>query len=106
MVERAQRNTDDNARVEFNSPKSLGHETLDDNIALLRRYAGNLFDYLDPPIEDVEAQDELRLALAEKMMDRGDYDLARKSARQISRGPLRARAEQLLSDLGEQGSGI
>ena len=61
-------------------------------------------DYLDPPIDDPVQRDELRLALAEKMMDRGDDDLARKSASGISQEPLRARAEEILSDLDERDS--
>ncbi len=106
LVKNAPRNTDDNARVEFSAPKSLGLETIGDNTVMLRQYGGNLLDYFDPPLTDPERIDGFRLALAEALMRRGDFDLAVQSVREVSDGPLRARADRILSELDAIASGI
>jgi len=106
LVRNAPRNTDDNARVEFNAPKSMGAETIGPNISLLRQFGGDIFDYIEPPVDDPARRDELRLALAERMYDRGDFDLALRAASEVSDGPFRARAEALLAALAERGPDI
>ena len=106
MVQGAARNTDDNARVEFSAPKSLGSETITDNLTLLRRFGGDPLDYVDPPVEDPVARDELRLSIAEALLRRGNYDLALESARRVGKGPQKARADRILTLLASESSGI
>ena len=97
LVDGAPRNTDDNARVEFSAPKTLGMPTIDANLEMIHRYRADLLDYLDPSVDDPEQRDRIRLQLAESWLYRGDYELAAAAAEQIPDGPLRARAEQILS---------
>jgi len=97
LVEGAPRNTDDNARVEFSAPKTLGMPTIDANLEMIHRYRADLLDYLDPAVEDPQERDRIRLELAESWLYRGDYELAATAAEQVSDGPLRARADQVLS---------
>ena len=47
-VEGAGRNSDDNARVEFSAPKSIGMQTIDDNLQLLDRYLTDPISLLAP----------------------------------------------------------
>jgi len=101
LAQNAPRNTDDNARVEFNSPRSLGSQTIEPNMALLRRYAVSPIDNLTPPVEDPVQRDALRLDLAEVLMRRGDYDLALQSISAVKAGPQRPRAEELLTELDD-----
>jgi spermidine synthase len=105
MVAGAARNTDDNARVEFSAPKSLGSETITDNLVLLRRFNGDPLDYIDPPVTDRAARDELRISIAEALLRRGNYDLALEQARQVGEGPQEARAAKILSLLAAESSG-
>jgi len=105
LVEGAARNTDDNARVEFSAPKSLGSETITDNLVMLRRFTGDPLNYLDPPLEDQAASDELRVSIAEAMLRRGNHDLALQQARQVGEGPHKARATKILSLLAAESSG-
>jgi spermidine synthase len=98
-VDGAPRNTDDNARVEFSAPKTLGMYTLDENLAVLREYIADPLGYVAPRIDDPLELDRLRLGLAEVWYWRGEYDLAADSARRVSEGPLKARAEELLQDV-------
>jgi spermidine synthase len=99
LVAGAPRNTDDNARVEFSAPKTLGLYTLEENLALLRQYTADPLSYVTPPLEDPLESDRLRLSLAEAWFWRGDYDLAAESARRVSEGPLRVRAEEILQEV-------
>jgi spermidine synthase len=99
LVDGAPRNTDDNARVEFSAPKTLGMYTLDENLAVLREYIADPLGYVAPRIDDPLELDRLRLGLAEVWYWRGEYDLAADSARRVSEGPLKARAEELLQDV-------
>jgi spermidine synthase len=99
MVEGAPRNTDDNARVEFSSPKSLGRTTIPENVAMLRRFGSNPLDYLSPSVVDPEVRDRILLDLAEVWLLDGNYDLADPTARLALGGPHAARAERLLARL-------
>jgi len=99
LVDGAPRNTDDNARVEFSAPKALGLYTLEENLALLRQYTADPLGYVAPPIDDPLELDRLRLELAEAWYWREEYDLAADSARRVSEGPLRARAEEILQQV-------
>jgi len=95
LVEGAPRNTDDNARVEFSAPRTLGMPTIDANLEMIHRYRADLLDYLDPAVDDPQERDRIRLGLAESWLVRGDYDLAIDAAEQVSDGPLRARADRI-----------
>jgi spermidine synthase len=98
LVDGAPRNTDDNARVEFSAPKTLGLSTIDDNLALLDRYRTDPLEQVDPTVVGFEERDELRLGLAEVWLFRGDYSLAAESARQVSDGPLSVRATKIIEE--------
>jgi spermidine synthase len=97
LVDGAPRNTDDNARVEFSAPKTLGMPTIDANLEMIHRHRADLLDYLDPAVDDPQERDRIRLELAESWLYRGDYELAAAAAQQVADGPLRARADQVLS---------
>jgi spermidine synthase len=99
LVVGAPRNTDDNARVEFAAPKTLGVATGEDNIAMLRALRPDPFAYVEPEITDREERDGLLLDLAEIWRRRGERALARKAAGRAVDGPLGERAETLLKKL-------
>lgn len=99
LVDGAARNTDDNARVEFSAPKTLGLYTLDDNLALLRGIATDPLEILDPPPPDPQARDRMQLELVRIWGRRGYDDLAQSAARRVTDGPLKAEAEQILAEL-------
>jgi spermidine synthase len=101
LVEGAPRNTDDNARVEFSAPKTLGMYTLAENIALIRSFNAGPLDHFEPAVTDPGERDEILVRLAEKWYRREDYDLAEWSALQVSDGPWLERAEQVLAQLRE-----
>ena len=97
LVDGAPRNTDDNARVEFSAPKTLGMPTIDDNLEMIRRYRADLLDYLDPSVDDPDERERIWLQLAESWLFRGDYDLAIEATEQISAGPFREEADRILA---------
>ena len=97
LVDGAPRNTDDNARVEFSAPKSLGRNTQPKNTALLREYQADLLEYVQPPPENEAERNRLRLRLAEALLYHGDGDLAALVAQSVSDGPLRTRADEILA---------
>ena len=97
LVDGAPRNTDDNARVEFSAPKTLGMPTIEANIEMLYRHRADLLDYLDPAVDDPVEQDRLRLQLAESWLYRGDYELAIEAAEQVSDEQFRERADRILA---------
>ncbi|HXV75679.1 MAG TPA: fused MFS/spermidine synthase [Candidatus Polarisedimenticolaceae bacterium] len=92
----APRNTDDNARVEFSAPKTLGVSTVVENLEMIRAHRADPLDYLVPPPTDPIDRDRLRMGLAEASIRRGDLELAEEHARQVTDPPLKARAERLL----------
>jgi hypothetical protein len=96
LVADAPRNTDDNARVEFSAPKSLGLQTIDDNLHMLREFRTDPLSMVRPPVDDPEQRDQLRMRLAEIWLYRGDYTLAVESAKEVSEGPLAARAAEIV----------
>ncbi len=96
LVEGAPRNTDDNARVEFSAPRTLGLPTVDENLAMIRKHRADLLSYIEPGIGEDEERDRIRLYLAEAWLMRGDFTLAVETARQIPEGPLRARADEIV----------
>jgi len=104
MVEGATRNTDDNAKVEFSAPKALGLYTLPENLAIIRRYMADPLKHVAPPITDPEELDRMYLILATRWLQRGDHDLAISSAQKVAPGPLRERAEEILSRANESAS--
>lgn len=95
LVAGAPVNTDDNARVEFSAPKTLGLYTLDENLALIHRYLADPFDHVRPAIEDQPTLDRMRVELAERQLRRGYFDVAADSARRVSDGALRERADRI-----------
>jgi spermidine synthase len=97
MVEGATRNTDDNAKVEFSAPKALGLYTLPENLAVIRQYMTDPLDYVEPAITDPAELDRVQLILASKWLQRGDFELAISSAEEVSPGPLRERAEEIIA---------
>jgi spermidine synthase len=101
LVAGAARNTDDNARVEFSAPKSLGLYTIDDNITMLRTFNADPLDYLDPP-PTPEQIDALRLAFAAVWVSRGNKDLAEDALRQVAEGPLAAAADELMLQIRDR----
>lgn len=99
LVADAPRNTDDNARVEFSAPKTLGLLTLADNLKVLRQFVSDPLDQVAPPIADPARRDELDVSLAELWYYRGDYDLAADAAGRVADGPFRERADRVLSEI-------
>ena len=99
LVVGAPRNTDDNARVEFAAPKTLGLQTGDDNVAMLREFRPDPIAYVVPPLTDREARDRILLDLAEVWHRRGERSLAKEAAGRTVDGPLRERAETFFSGL-------
>ena len=98
MVQGAPRNTDDNARVEFSAPKTLGVYTIDDNILMLRTFGADPLDYFDPP-PPADRIDELRLSFARSWAARENYDLALQAAQQVTGGPLGEPANELIQKI-------
>jgi len=96
LVEDAPRNTDDNARVEFSAPKTLGVYTLDDNLEMLRAYASDPLDYVVPEIRDRRTRDEMGLELAQSFLDRGYLDLASSTVARVGDSSLIERKDRLL----------
>lgn len=101
LVEGAPRNTDDNARVEFSAPKTLGLYTLKDNLEMLRRYGADPLQYIRPLPDDAEARDRIHLELARIWLARGDRSLAVESAGRIGSPPLAVEAQALLAKARE-----
>jgi len=101
LVDGAPRNTDDNARVEFSAPKTLGMPTIDANLEMIHRHRADLLGYLDPAVDDPLERDRLRLQLAETWLYRGDYELAIEAAEQISDAQFRERADRILAQAQE-----
>ena len=101
MVAGAARNTDDNARVEFSAPRSLGLYTIDDNLSMLRTFNADPLDYMDPPPAPDEV-DTLRLTFAAAWASRGNKDLAEDALRRVANGPLAARADELMRQIRER----
>ena len=99
LVDGAPRNTDDNARVEFAAPKTLGVQTGDENIAMLRKLKPDPLSYVRPPVTDREEQDRILLDLAEIWWRRGDRRLARQAAERAADGPLHERAAAFLEKI-------
>jgi spermidine synthase len=106
MVEGAIRNTDDNAKVEFSAPKTLGLYSLPENLAIIRRYMTDPLEYVDPPITDPAMLDRINLIFASEWYRRGDYDLAISAADMVSPGPLRARADKIISWANSKASNL
>ena len=102
LVEGAPRNTDDNARVEFSAPKTLGLYTLKTNLRLIRSFLGDPLGILDPLPGDVEAQDQIRIEIAWAWVYRREYDLAARIAAEITSESLRPQAEALLARLEQE----
>jgi len=104
FVEGAPRNTDDNARVEFSAPKTLGTYTLVENRALIHSYLDDPLEYVEPAVTDPEKRDETRLLLAKRWLAVGDDDLAEASARRALGGLLDTEAAEILKKLVETGA--
>jgi spermidine synthase len=104
FVASAPRNTDDNARVEFSAPKTLGTYTLAGNMALIRRYLADPLDYIEPPVTDAEERDRIRLLLARRWLALEDDALVEAVARKALKGPLHEEAEEILERLQEDRS--
>lgn len=97
FVEGAPRNTDDNARVEYSAPKSLGSDTTYDNIELMRSYRADVVDYLQPPLRTETEVDHLRFRLATTWASRREIDLASEELEKIRTEELADRAAQVIS---------
>jgi spermidine synthase len=106
LIEGAPRNTDDNARVEFSAPKTLGVYTLDDNIAMLRRFTADPLERLATPVTDPEELDGYRIRMASRWYARGDLDLAADAAGRVTTEIHRQRAEDLLRQIEEYRAGL
>jgi spermidine synthase len=99
LIEGAPRNTDDNARVEFSAPKTLGVYTLDDNLAMLRAYTSDPLDYVAPEIRDPLARDEMGLDLAESLLGRGYLELASETVARVGDPSLDERKARLVQSI-------
>jgi hypothetical protein len=102
LVEGAPRNTDDNARVEFSAPKTLGLYTLKTNLRLIRGFMGDSLAVVDPPPEPLLERDQIRLEIAWAWVYRREYDLAARIAAEITSEDLRPHAEALLARLEQE----
>ena len=91
----AERNTDDNARVEFSAPTALYTNTLDSNLARLRGLAPDPFRYV--PVSGEPTVDQLRLAYAWGLRRRGRGEEAEAAARRLLGGPLDGPAAEFLA---------
>lgn len=99
LIQGADRNTDDNARVEFAAPRKFGADTLGPNRARIHALSTDPLDEVDPPIDDAEMLARHRLRLAQNWLWRGDHDLAARAAHEILDGPHRAAAEEILAKI-------
>jgi hypothetical protein len=63
---------------------------------MLRKYSGNVLDYVEPPIDDPLERDRLRVALVAALLHRGERELAQRTARDVTEQALRAEATGLL----------
>ena len=97
LTANAARNTDDNARVEFSAPRSLGLNTQPANTALLRSFRADPLDYVVPPFTDPRSRDRLRLDLALALLERGDPDLAAGQAGRVVTPELQEEAARIRS---------
>lgn len=95
LVAGAGRNTDDNARVEFSAPRSLGLNTLPANVALLRSFPSDALAYLAPSVTDPRQSDRIRLDLARILLERGATDLAATQAGLVKTAELLDEAARL-----------
>lgn len=94
LVNGAARNTDDNARVEFSAPRSLGLNTQPDNGKLLRSFRADPISYFASKAEPLR-RDQVRLDLARALMSRGDVDLALEQADRVRSAELREEAARV-----------
>ncbi len=97
LVAGASRNTDDNARVEFSAPKAMYEDTSDPTLAYIERFAVSPLDHVTPAPVTPEDRDRLRVQLVRAWLARKEVGRARRLAAEITTGPLRAEAEQLLA---------
>ena len=97
FVNGAARNTDDNARVEFSAPKTMGLDTIDDNLAVIARFEADPLEYLEPRPGSPEETGRVRLALLKAWIRRGRAARARELLAQMPEGPYRGEAEEALS---------
>ena len=101
FVADAARNTDDNARVEYSAPRSLGKDTTGDNVALLRSFRADPLRYVEPkPGSEAEAN-QFRINLAYTWLQRQEPDLARQEIGKIQASDDTEGIEQLL-DLADK----
>ncbi len=98
FVAGAERNTDDNARVEFSAPRTLYEFTSGETLAKIAEIAVDPIDYVDPrPASRVE-EDRLRLRLAKACLDRRQATRAKRIATELLKGPLDEEASKFLKD--------
>ncbi|MBZ5638206.1 MAG: fused MFS/spermidine synthase [Acidobacteriia bacterium] len=97
LVAGANRNTDDNARVEFSAPKAMYEDTSDSTLAYIERFAASPLDQVVPSPGTPEERDRLRVQLVKAWLARGEAGRARKLAAEISTDPFRAEAQRLLT---------
>jgi len=89
FVDGAQRNTDDNARVEFSAPRALYRDTLQANLEFLHGFAEDPLELTaTSELPDPETRDRLRLDLARAYLARGRAADARPILRALAGGPL------------------
>jgi spermidine synthase len=103
LIEGAPRNTDDNARVEFSAPKTLGVSTVDENNRLIHGAMGDPLAVIRPVPADTAEADHLRLALARIWLRRETYDLVVSAARAVTTEDLRGEADGLLLEAARKG---
>ena len=100
LIEGAERNTDDNARVEFSAPKTFGVYTLPENLKLLRQYTSDPLEIISPQ-PTAEERDPLLLQLARQLFFRREYDLAREQLARITDPELSDRVAELAARIDE-----
>jgi spermidine synthase len=97
LVAGADRNTDDNARIEFSAPRAMYEDTTDATLGLIEKFAVSPLEYVEPAPASPEERDRLRVELVRAWIARRGTKHARRIAAEIAEGPLWDEANRLLA---------
>ncbi len=97
---RAERNTDDNARVEFSAPRTLYAPTSEETLARIAELAVDPIGHVEPRPASRAEEDRLRLRLARACLDRDQRRRAARIARSLVPGPLEEESTAFLKEYG------
>ncbi len=104
LIVGAARNTDDNARVEFSAPRTLGLNTQPENGKLLRAFRSDPLAYV-ASVDEPLRRDRIRLDLARVLIDRGDSDLAAEQAERVGSAELKEEAARIRAEAQNAAAG-